>query len=250
MAEVLQLLHELFGFIGRYIILIDIIFAIIIVFFERRDPKVVWAWLLLMYFIPILGFILYLIIGMNIYKNRMFKLKEVEENLNAAVKVQEDAIKNKKYKENQSDIKRHPDLAVYNLESSGAVMTFDNDVKIFTDGREKFDSLINDIRNAKHFIHFQYYIIRDDELMAEIAKELIKKAEEGVKVRILYDAMGCRSTKRKFFKNLNSHENISVGEFFPAWFRHLHVRINYRNHRKIVVIDNEIAYVGGFNVGR
>ena len=250
MAEILQFMHELFGFIGRYIILIDIIFAIIIVFFERRDPKVVWAWLLLMYFIPILGFILYLIIGMNIYKNRMFKLKEVEENLNAAVKVQEDAIKNKKYKENQSDIKRHPDLAVYNLESSGAVMTFDNDVKIFTDGREKFDSLINDIRNAKHFIHFQYYIIRDDELMAEIAKELIKKAEEGVKVRILYDAMGCRNTKRKFFKNLNSHENISVGEFFPAWFRHLHVRINYRNHRKIVVIDNEIAYVGGFNVGR
>ena len=95
MAEILQFMHELFGFIGRYIILIDIIFAIIIVFFERRDPKVVWAWLLLMYFIPILGFILYLIIGMNIYKNRMFKLKEVEENLNAAVKVQEDAIKNK-----------------------------------------------------------------------------------------------------------------------------------------------------------
>ena len=86
-------------------------------------------------------------------------------------------------------------------------------------------------------------------LFNRIAEVLAQKAKEGVEVRILFDGMGCRSVNHRYWKKLNE-QGIVTAEFFPALFRRLHLRINYRNHRKIVVIDNKVAYVGGFNIGK
>lgn len=232
-----------------YLVYINIIFAIAIVFFQRKDPKTVWTWLLLLYFIPFLGFAFYLLIGTDMRKRKMFQTKAIEDRLNKAISRQEREIRNKKLEIKIPEIKGYADLIMYNLETMGAVLSDDNDLTILTDGNNKFDALIEDIKKAKKFIHIQYYIIKNDVVFFRIIKELKKKVQEGVEVRILFDAMGCRFVSGRIWKELQSF-GIETVEFFPAVLRKLHLRMNYRNHRKIVVIDNEIGYVGGFNIAK
>lgn len=240
---------QVWDFSMRYLVYLNVLFAVIIIFFQRRDPKTVWTWLLLLYFIPILGFIFYLLIGTDMRKRKIFKMKGIEDRLNKAVRQQEYQIKNKELEKKAPEIQGYSDLVMYNLETMGAVLTDDNDLAIFSDGNAKFEALIEDIRGAQEFIHFQYYIIKNDAVFARLRDELVKKEEEGVEVRILFDAMGCRFVSHKFWKKLE-RTGIKVAEFFPAVLRKFHLRMNYRNHRKIVVIDNKIAYVGGFNVAK
>ena len=249
MDAVLEILRQISDFLFGHMVLWNLLFAIVIVFFERREPKSVWAWLLLLYFVPFLGFVFYLLLGTDMHKRKMFKIKELEDHLHEAIRQQEHQIKSRKPEELDPDIAGFTDLMVYNLETCGAMLSDCNDVDIFTDGNAKFDALIEDIRNAREFIHIQYYIIKNDVLFNRIAEVLYEKAAEGVEVRVLFDAMGCRTVKHSYWKKLNER-GIMTAEFFPALLRRLHLRINYRNHRKIVVIDNKVAYVGGFNVGK
>lgn len=238
------LLEEGFKFLTRNILFVNCLFAIVVIFFERRSPKSVWAWLLLLYFLPVVGFILYLLLGTDMRKRRMFRIKEVEDSIQEAVQKQEHYLKCGSPQIEEGD----RDLVLYNLKTSGAVLTDDNDIDLFTDGNALFDAMLEDMRSAERFIHIQYYIIREDALFGRLRQVLAQKAAQGVEVRILYDAMGCRMVNRKLWKGLEA-QGIEVAEFFPALFRQLHLRMNYRNHRKIVVIDNDVAYVGGFNVG-
>jgi cardiolipin synthase len=237
------------AFLFNHLFLWNLLFAIVIVFFQRRDPKSVWAWLLLLYFIPILGFVFYMLAGADMHKRKMFRIKEVEDYLNEAIRQQENKLKINENQKLDAHITDYADLVMYNLETTGAMLTEDNDVDIFTDGNQKFESLIEDLRQAKEFIHIQYYIIKSDVLFARIVEVLKERAAAGVEVRILFDGMGCRSVNHHYWKRLNQ-AGIMTAEFFPALFRRLHLRINYRNHRKIVVIDNKVGYVGGFNIAK
>lgn len=236
-------------FIMGNIIFINMLFCIAIVFFERKSPKSVWGWLLLLYFVPVVGFIFYLFLGADMKKRKMFRVKEVEDHINEAIRQQEHQLKSLKIEAGDSNISDYTDLVMYNLKTSGAVLTGDNDVEILTDGNDKFEQLLEDIRAAEQFIHIQYYIIKNDVLFERIRKELQEKVKQGVEVRILFDSMGCRTVPHSYWKRLRE-EGFKVEEFFPAFFHRFQLRINYRNHRKIVVIDNKIGYVGGFNIGK
>lgn len=249
MENVWEIVRMVLEYLFGHLFIWNMLFAIIIVFFERRDPKSVWAWLLLLFFIPFLGFIFYLLLGQNMRKRKMFKIKEVEDHLNEAIRQQEYKIKTKELEQLDADVSGYTDLIMYNLETSDAVLTDDNDIDFFIDGNEKFDALIEDLKQAKDFIHIQYYIIKNDVLFQRIKDVLIEKAAQGVEVRILFDAMGSRFVRPKCWKELNA-KGIMTAEFFPALLGRFQLRINYRNHRKIVVIDNKVAYVGGFNIGK
>ena len=135
-----------------------------------------------------------------------------------------------------------------NLTTNNAVLTQDNDVKIFKDGSDKFEALIEDILTAKDHIHIQYYIFKLDNLGQRIINAVIKKVKQGVKVRILYDEMGSRGVRKSHFKELTALGG-EVEVFFPSILPMINPRLNFRNHRKIVVIDGRIGYIGGFNVG-
>ena len=237
------------GWMMEHLVLINILLSFVIIFFQRRKPQTVWTWLLVLYFIPIVGFVLYLLIGQDFRKSRMFKMKEIEGEVNYAVRRQEKSIRRKQFRLSNPKMERFENLIYYNLEAASAVLTGNNDVQIYTDGREKFAALIREIRAAKTYIHLQYYIIRKDELWQAISRELIKKAKEGVEVRILFDSMGCRDMKKKDWEELNAN-GIQTAEFFPALLGKLHLRVNYRNHRKIAVIDGRVGFVGGFNIGK
>ena len=250
MADISGIFAEIGKFIWQNILILDMIFAIFIVFFQRKDPKSIWAWLLLLYFIPIVGFVFYILFGLNLLNKRRFRIKEIEGRISNVIHDRYDSVREHKLGIDPGDYADDSDLMLYNLATCDSEITDDNDVSFFTDGNEKFNAVIKDILNAREFIHMEYYIIRNDELMDRISEALIKKADEGVKVRILYDAMGCRRTPTSYFKKLSKHENISTSVFFPAFFKWVHLRVNYRNHRKILVIDNRVGYVGGFNVGK
>ena len=232
-----------------HLFLINIIFALLIIFFQRRNPTTVWAWLLLLYFIPVLGFVLYLVLGQNFRKDRMFKMKEIEGEIKYAVRRQEESIYRKKLRLRDPELERFKSLILYNLNEGEAVLTDNNDIRIYTDGREKFNALLTEMEHARNYIHLQYYIIRNDELWQEIEEVLVRKARQGVEVRVLFDSMGCRGMRNSVWMRLEK-AGIEVVEFFPAIFGQLQLRVNYRNHRKIVVIDGRIGFVGGFNIGR
>ena len=232
-----------------HLFLINIVFSLLIIFFQRRNPTTVWAWLLLLYFIPVLGFILYLILGQNFRRERMFKMKEIEGEIKYAVRRQEESIYRKKLRLRDPELDRFKRLILYNLNEAEAVLTDNNDIRIFTDGREKFQALLSEMDRARNYIHVQYYIIKNDELWKEIEEVLVRKARQGVEIRVLFDSMGCRGMRHSDWARLEK-AGIKVAEFFPALLGKLQLRVNYRNHRKIVVIDGRIGFVGGFNVGR
>ncbi|AQS08592.1 major cardiolipin synthase ClsA [Clostridium saccharobutylicum] len=227
------------------VLVLNIFFSLSLIFIERKDPTTTWAWLLILLVLPGLGFMIYVVLGQNLSRQKIFKEK---------IKVDQDKRKNinDKYESNihyHDGGERFLDLRRMNLNHSGAKYTTNNNVKVYIDGEDKFKQLIEDIRNAKRYIHMQYYIFKNDILGKAIIKELTKKAACGLEVRLLVDSMGSRNlTKKALEKYLNCGGKFSI--FFPGILPHINTRINYRNHRKIVVIDGEYGYVGGFNVGK
>ena len=244
-----QYLQQAADFVSSHMVLWNFLFSIVIVFFQRKDPRSAWAWLLVLNALPGIGFLLYLLAGTDMHKRKMFKIKEIEDQVSEAVHRQEYSVRSRELEEQDPRLQGFSDLVYYNLSSVGAVLTDDNEVRVFTDGNDKFDQLIADIRQAEKYIFLQYYIIKDDVLFARIKDALAEKARAGVEVKILYDAMGCRSTTRKFWKELEA-QGIRTAEFFPAIFGRMQLRVNYRNHRQSVIIDGKIGYVGGVNIGK
>ncbi len=233
----------------EHLLYINLFLSVVIVFFQRRDPKAVWTWLLILYFVPVFGFFFYLMFAQDFRKSKMFRVKEVEDRLKFSLKSQGDFIRNISQDLDDPLAADYADLVFYNLELGGAVLTLNNSLEIFTDGQKKFEDLRREMRCAKHFIHIQYYIIKNDELFDTIVPILKERVRAGVEVRILYDGMGGRFMPRERWQELRD-AGIRVASFFPPILGRLNLRVNYRNHRKIVVIDGHVGYVGGFNIGR
>ena len=249
MEEILDGILMLWDWLMSNLIVINLVLSVIIVFFQRRDPKAVWTWLLALYFVPVFGFLFYLLLCQDLHKSKMFRIKEVEDKLNVSARSQEDYFKRHEMTLEGPMERDYKDMVIYNLETSGAVLTLNNQVTVFTDGEEKFEDLRREMRKARRFIHIQYYIIKNDELFDSLIPILLKKVQEGVEVRILCDGMGGRFMPKKKWQELED-AGVKVGVFFPATLGRINLRVNYRNHRKIVVIDGRVGYVGGFNIGR
>ncbi|OMD43358.1 cardiolipin synthase [Paenibacillus odorifer] len=230
------------------VMIINILLSAGFLFFERRDIGYTWAWLMLFYFIPILGFIIYLFLGRNLAKKNFFGLSSEERKYLQSAVDHQLATLNDQREDHNPLLTKYADLIHMNLVSSNALMTTDNEISIFNDGNQKFDALFDDIRHAKKEVNIQYYIIQPDALGKKLRDELTIKAKEGVKVRVLYDEIGSKRLSLKFFKELLSAGG-EVEVFFPSLLRPINFRMNNRNHRKLCIIDGEVAYIGGFNVG-
>ncbi|KAB7704787.1 cardiolipin synthase [Bacillus aerolatus] len=224
-------------------------FSLVVIFMERRDAAATWAWLMVLLFIPVLGFLLYLVFGQNLSRQRLFDWDDkVKIGIEASLQTQIYEIKNELFHFRNPHTEENKDLVYMLLRNNDAVLTEDNEVTIFTDGKDKFNALLEDINRAKHHIHLQYYIFRVDHLGSEIVRQLTEKAKQGVEVRVLYDEMGSRGVRKRHFKELIEAGGI-VEVFFPSRIPFINLRLNYRNHRKLAIIDGQIGYVGGFNIG-
>lgn len=238
--------------LGLAILLINVVLAGLVVFFERRNPASTWAWLMVLFFIPIFGFLFYMVFGRNGRKEKTFQEKAKYDQevyykyLFRSIRSVEKIQKQKSIAESRGRLpgaEYLTDLAYLHL-NSGNWMTFNNRVRRFNSGKEKFHALVQDIRRAEKFIHLEYYIWRGDELGMRLVEELAKKAAEGVEVRLLYDGIGNARLPKHFFDKLHQ-----AGGHTAAFLPRFIVRLNYRNHRKLCVIDGKAGYIGGFNVG-
>ena len=226
------------------LMLVNMISVFSLIFIERKDPTTTWAWLLILLLIPGVGFIVYLLLGQNLSRQKIFREKKIIDKTRAAGLEEMQEIHGIKM-ELQDE---YSDLILMNYNQCGSIYTTVNEVKTYISGEKKFQDLIKDIRSAKSFIHIEYYIFRFDDLGKAIIDELKSKVDEDVEVRLLVDGMGSKNLKQKEIRYIKSL-GIKFSIFFPGAFPRINTRINYRNHRKIVIIDGEIGYVGGFNVG-
>lgn len=233
--------------ISLVILAINIVFAITVIFLERRNVAVTWAWLLVLLFLPGIGFIVYIFFGQNLNRRKVYRLTEEHLALaNKLVTRQQEELVNLAF--NDPHTAAYKDLIQMNLRTGHSLYSQDNSVKIFTDGTDKFADLFQKIEQAKHHIHVQYYIFRGDHLGKNLVEALARKAAEGVEVRLLIDHLGCIHTPRSLFDRLREAGG-EVAYFFPLKLPTLSHRLNYRNHRKLVIIDGMTGYIGGFNVG-
>lgn len=233
-----------------FILIVNTILAMITVFREKRDIAATWAWLLVLNFLPVIGFIIYLFLGRKISKEQIFDIRTQEMiGMPELVSAQKKIISEEESMLKESvDGPKARELVSLFLESSSAVLTKGNEVQILSEGQEKFDTLIEDISKAEHHVHVMYYIFRMDKVGTRILKALEERAANGVEVALLYDPFGSRwlhPRKFKKLRDLGGQAEPAFGSKIPF----LNIRLNFRNHRKIVVIDGKIGYTGGFNVG-
>lgn len=224
--------------------LLNLLSALSLIFIERKEPTTTWAWLIILIALPGIGLILYLLLGQNLSRQKIFREKKLADKIKRYKLISNHELPNFDSEINEN----YEDLILMNYNHSGAVYTTGNEVKTYINGEDKFRDLFNDIRAAKSFIHIEYYIFRYDDLGRALIKELHEKTKDGVEVRLVIDGMGSKRITKKIIKEIESY-GIKVAVFFPGVLPHINTRINYRNHRKIVVIDGKIGYVGGFNVG-
>ena len=232
------------GYVILSLLIINLILTISMIFIERRKPESIISWLAILTFLPILGFLLYILFGsgLSIKTRHMLKRKILYEDAYEKFMWEE-------AKRISTLLPSEQELVNYNLSASRNMPYFDNSVKIFTNGKDKIKDLKKDLLNAKHSINMEYYIFDDEGVGVEIMGILCQKAREGIKVKLIYDSVGSLRAPRRFFKRLKKAGG-EVAEFFPPLFsiRLINFKMNYRNHRKIVVIDGQVGYVGGINL--
>lgn len=235
----------IFGVGGFNLILV----LVLIVSRNDKDPKTTLMWVLIMTFIPGIGFILYLFLGQDFKKSQMFDVKTKQDALiNGLVKHQLKSLKKEEFLNENEDLYKYDDLINLNLKSDQSIFTTDNNIEVYYWGDEKFEALLKDIDNAKTSIEIQYYIFKNDQIGMKVLDALTRKAREGVRVRLLIDGVGGRFVDDKDLHELKQAGG-QVSFFFPTVMKIVNFRLNYRNHRKLVIIDDKLGYIGGFNVG-
>lgn len=217
------------------------IFGVIaVVVSENRNPVKSLAWVTVLLVVPIVGLVLYLTFGRNIQNKLTISRKNRRKLRRLGAEGDIDP-----RKINQPE-KVLPLISLaYSL--CGTRYYDGNTAKVFDNGRDKFNSLLADIRSARSFINMQYYIIADDEIGTKVMDALVERASHGVKVRLIYDHVGSFKLHKRSLQRMRE-AGIEAYPFFKVLFPPFGTRINWRNHRKITVIDGAVGYIGGMNV--
>ncbi len=206
-----------------------------------------FAYLLVTILVPVIGMIIYFAVGANYRKNKLYSKKIIRDDVLLA-EIREKIIhqSEKSWSTGEEEVKSHERLARMLL-NEDSPLTGDNEVKLLLNGEKKFPEVIQALKEAKHHIHIEYYIFENDVIGNEIKEILIQKASEGVKVRFIYDDFGSRSIRKGFVSELKEG-GVEAFPFYKIFFIALSNRTNYRDHRKIIIVDGCTGFVGGINV--
>jgi len=230
------------------ILFITIIVMVVVIILENQDPIKTISWILVLFLLPLLGIILYIYLGVNPRKRKLISLKEMEDRmsldrlirdqrllLSAEVFLPDGKLSSKKQ------------LMNLLLNNSKAIITEHNQVRVLNNGRQTFGSIIYELENARDHIHLEFYIIEDDQIGNKIKDILIKKSLAGLEVKVLYDDVGSWSLSRRYIREMTS-SGIKVMNFMPVKTYAFANKVNYRLHRKIIVVDGKVGFVGGLNI--
>lgn len=218
------------------------------IIYDTRSTTKTLAYLLFAIFVPFGGMLFYFLFGIN-YRNKKMYSKKLFENEDLAKKLKEDLYKYSKQIFNESDaaVQSNKELAYMLVKDTNSPLTANNSVKILVNGENKFPEVLEALSKAKNHIHIEYYIYEDGEIGREVERLLIEKAKEGVTVRFIYDDFGSRSIRRNLVHRLRAND-VKAFPFLKIYFIAFANRLNYRNHRKIIVVDGCTAFVGGINI--
>lgn len=217
------------------------------IFYENRDPHRTIAWLLVLFAFPILGFVCYLVFGRSFRKRRISEAKKL---FTKSVLERRADVQSAMVPIVETFRKHLVNERLVNLLLSNSKSPFflHNHIDVYPDGSDFFEALLKDIREARHHIHLEYYIIRHDRIGTELQEALIERAQAGVEVRLIYDSVGCWRLSRAYLEKLKA-AGVVCHAFLPMAFPLFGRELNYRNHRKLTIIDGRIGYVGGNNIG-
>jgi cardiolipin synthase A/B len=228
------------------ITILTVIFVVFLIILENKNPVKTHAWLLMIFFLPIIGIILYFYLGRNIRKEKIFSRKE-------RVDIERFG-KQELSKQKFVLTPAHEELlgsrtGIINLVSntSKSSITDTNSIKIFDSGVDTFEEMLQAIDSAKEYVHLEFYIIDDDTIGNRIKNALINKRKQNIEIRIIYDEIGSWSLSDTYLDSLTEN-GIEHFSFMPVRFYKLASKINYRNHRKILIIDGKVAFIGGMNI--
>ncbi len=214
--------------------------GIVAVLMDNKQPEKTMAWILVLCFMPIVGIIFYLFFGQNTRKEKVISERSMDLLMKRSMLEFAE-------QENLHIPRRNRPLMKLFTNQNWALPFKDNEVSIFTDGYEFVSTLLYNIGQAQDHIHLDTYIIEDDPLGNLVADVLIDKARQGVEVRLLYDDVGCWRVKDRFFNRMKA-AGIQVYAFMPVRFPAFTGKVNYRNHRKLCVIDGKVGFIGGMNI--
>lgn len=218
---------------------VTVVGVALVVIAENRNPLKSIAWILVLILTPGIGLLAYFLFGQDSRKQRIISRRTYRRITRGITFL-------------TPSVPRKTKGSKYGLEkllqkTSGSPLLGTSDIRIYSSGYDKFDALMADIAQASHHIHLEYYVFEDDHIGQIVKEALIRKANEGVSVRILYDGVGSWSADRRFFREMKQ-AGIRVHAFLHVTFPLFYSKVNYRNHRKIAVIDGRIGYIGGMNI--
>ena len=230
------------GWLNIIFILYQIIaiIAVIHVIMDNRQPAKTMAWALVIWFVPVVGIVFYLFFGVNTRKERHVS----ERSMNQLTKR---SMLEFAEQQNLHLPEKHKPLIDLFINQNLSLPFKDNKMEAYTDGYQFFPALLAAIHEAKNHIHIDMYIFAEDALGCLVADALIAKAQEGVEVKLIYDDVGCWNVSHRFFERMRE-EGIEVVSFLPVRFPSFTSKVNYRNHRKIIVIDGTVGFIGGMNI--
>lgn len=215
------------------------ILVMVRVVLNNRDTVKTLAWILVFIFLPFLGLIIYFFFGRDTRKAKMIGRRMLSQ-IQQRRQLNDDA-------ENQADVPQgYEPLVSYFKNTSSSYLLGASEVEVLST-REFAESLYKEIDTAKEHIHIQFYIIENDDFGSLLCEHLVEKARQGVEVRVIYDSVGCWKVNKEFFERMRC-AGVYVESFLKVRFPLLTNRVNYRNHRKVVVIDGKVGFVGGCNV--
>ena len=225
------------------------VFAIcLMIVFENRNPLKTLSWLLVILFVPVVGIIVYFFFGKNYRKQKMYTRKSMADSarltdhadrqvrlLSSVLAGESDSIRSKSH------------LIHLMLRNNRSLLTLDNQIDLLVNGSQTFPAMLDAVASATGFIHLEFYRFEPDTIGMEFSELMMRKAREGVKVRVIYDDVGSWNIRKPYI-NMMREAGVQIYSFLPVRFPSFSSKINYRNHRKILVVDGKVGFVGGLNI--
>lgn len=219
---------------------VTILGLVLVIITENRNPLKTIPWVIVLLLMPGIGLLFYFFFGQDNRKQRVISRRTYK-------RIMKRPQEGKLPQDRCTVPATYKPLATLLSNSNQSSLLYGSEITIYTNGVDKFNDLLAEIALAKHHIHLQYYIFCDDTIGNQVKEALITKAQLGVEVRVLYDDVGCWNVKDKFFKEMKN-AGIEIYAFLKVAFPVLTSKVNYRNHRKIVVIDGKVGFMGGMNI--
>ncbi len=231
-----------------FVYLITVFSICLMIVFENRNPVKTLSWVLVILFVPVAGVIIYGLFGRNYRKQKIYSRKSLADSARLAYHVNRQVeLLSTVLADESAAVRSKEHLIHLMLKNNRSLLTLDNKIDLLVNGKETFPAMLDAIASAGHYIHLEFYRIEPDTLGTEFGELVKRKAREGVQVRIIYDDVGSWNIHNPYLREMRA-AGVQIFPFMPVRFPSFSSKINYRNHRKILVVDGRVGFVGGLNI--